>query len=98
MAKIVEPLVEDLVAADEDAMDVDEGNGKGSSKAREKILGGCVQALQQSFSPAASGIPSSGEYLAPCCDEFRPDSRQRSIQTAVDDSGHDCKIDIGPQQ
>jgi hypothetical protein len=42
-------LVEDLTTTDEDAMDVDAGNGKRNDRARDKTLSGAVDALQRSF-------------------------------------------------
>lgn len=48
---IVSPLVNDLTSEDEDAMDVDAGNGKKDGKLRDQILAGAVQALQLSFDP-----------------------------------------------
>lgn len=43
------PLVIDLTAEDDDAMDVDAGNGKRDGKLRDQILAGAVDALQLSF-------------------------------------------------
>jgi hypothetical protein len=48
---IVSPLVNDLTSEDEDAMDVDAGNGKKDGKLRDQILAGAVEALQLSFDP-----------------------------------------------
>lgn len=48
---IVSPLVNDLTSEDNDAMDVDAGNGKKDGKLRDQILAGAVEALQMSFDP-----------------------------------------------
>jgi hypothetical protein len=51
---IVWPLVEDLTSKDEDAMEVDAGNGKNDDRTRDIILSGAIEALQRSFSTANS--------------------------------------------
>ncbi|TLD39235.1 Tryptophan-tRNA ligase [Venturia nashicola] len=48
---IVSPLVTDLTSEDDDAMDVDAGNGKKDGKLRDQILVGAVEALQLSLDP-----------------------------------------------
>jgi proteasome component ECM29 len=48
---IVSPLVNDITSEDDDAMDVDAGNGKKDGKLRDQILAGAVDALQRSFDP-----------------------------------------------
>jgi proteasome component ECM29 len=48
---IVAPLVNDLTSEDDDAMEVDAGNGKKDGKLRDQILAGAVGALQRSFDP-----------------------------------------------
>lgn len=48
---IVAPLVHDLTSEDDDAMEVDAGNGKKDGKLRDQILAGAVGALQRSFAP-----------------------------------------------
>jgi hypothetical protein len=60
VSSIVSPLIEDLTSKDEDAMEVDAGNGKNDDRTRDMILSGVVDALQRSFNPSKAKNGVSG--------------------------------------
>lgn len=61
VAAIVEPVVETLVSTYMDKMDVDGRDAYLEDRRREQSLSGCVEALEQSFNPAAATVSSSGK-------------------------------------
>jgi hypothetical protein len=62
---IIAPLIEDLTSKDEDAMEVDAGNGKNDDRTRDMILSGAIEALQMSFNPTKSKTGDSGTNTLP---------------------------------
>lgn len=73
MFDIVSPLVNDLTSEDNDAMDVDAGNGKKDGKLRDQILAGAVEALQLSFDP---------EQIFKILSKSKSDGKGRTVHNA----------------